>query len=120
VVYLADILIGEVNRGYEAATDAVIQSVDGQPVRSLAHLASLVEEGESPFVTFACGNGRRITLDREAALRATPDLLERYGISADRSPNLASKARTVAAPRPPHGTLARTPTAPSGEAPHVH
>jgi len=88
LVVLAEILSGDVNRGYERAWGEVVRSVGEEPVRSLAHLVDLVENGEGDFVTFVEGNGERITLARREALAATPVLLERYGLTADRSPGL--------------------------------
>jgi S1-C subfamily serine protease len=121
VVYLADVLTGEVNRGYESTRGAVIHTVDGQPVRNLPELVQVVEEGHGTFVTFGYGQGRRITLRRDEAAAANPGLLERYGVTADRSATLAREreVRLAAGGRgddPPEVTPPAAPPAPMATA----
>ena len=92
VVLLGNVLTAAVNEGYGDDAGAVIQSVDGQPVRNLRELVALVEEGDDPYVTFEYRRGGRITLDRQAARQATPGLLQRHRISSDRSASLEQPA----------------------------
>jgi len=90
VILLQAVLTASVNQGYGKAAGEVIQSVDGQPVRSLRELAALAEGGDGPYVTFGYRDGGRVTLDREEARRATPTLLQRHGIATDRSASLSA------------------------------
>jgi hypothetical protein len=106
LVVLADVLTGDVNRGYEGEWGELIRAVDGRPVRNLAHLVELVEEGRGEFVTFTDGNGERITLARGATVESTPALLARYGLTADRSPGLGARARNAGGATPPAAATA--------------
>jgi S1-C subfamily serine protease len=101
LVVLADVLSGDVNRGYEGEGGELIRAVDGKPVRNLAHLVELVEGGTGEFVTFTDGNGERITLARREADESTPELLGRYGLTADRSPGLEARMRNADEGTPP-------------------
>jgi hypothetical protein len=108
VVVLAEVLRGDVNRGYEGFTREVIRSLDGERILGLADLATRVEAHLGRFLTFGFGGGRRITLAREDAVRATPELLGRYGLAADRSQGLETTVRTAggAPATPRRATLA--------------
>jgi S1-C subfamily serine protease len=107
VVYLADVLSGEINRGYEGMAGRVVRAVDGQPVENLSHLAGLVESGAGEYVTLDLGEGRRITLERAQAVTAGPRLLESYGLTADRSARLLAPLQSTASmTKPGNGVLA--------------
>jgi PDZ domain-containing secreted protein len=93
VILLQNVLTAAVNQGYAKAAGEVIQSVDGQRVRNLRELVALVEQNDGPYVTFEYPHGGRVTLDREKARRATPGLLQRHGISSDRSASLSGDAQ---------------------------
>ncbi len=99
VILLQSVLTAAVNQGYGKAVGEVIQSVDGQPVKSLRELAALAERGDGPYVTFGYRDGGRVTLDREEARRATPTLLQRHGIASDRSASLRGDAKVASSER---------------------
>jgi S1-C subfamily serine protease len=93
LVFVASVLASEVNAGYEDAAWEIVRSVDGRPVANLAQLVSFVEEPTgASSVTFALGNGSRVTMDRRRAVASGPDLLARYELAADRSPRLRALA----------------------------
>jgi hypothetical protein len=123
VILLQNVLTAAVNQGYGKAAGEVIRSVDGQRLRSLRQLVALVEGGDSPYVTFEYRHGGRVTLDREKARRATPELLQRHGIGGDRSASLRREAlaRRSELPRSPQPTPAASPVASNrgSEAPYV-
>jgi hypothetical protein len=99
VVFLAAVLTGDVNLGYGPLEDAVVETVDGQPVRNLLQLSRIVDQSEGSFVTFGFGRGRRVTLSLEAARRDTPGLLDRYGLASDRSAGLVGESGEHSAAR---------------------
>jgi S1-C subfamily serine protease len=90
VVVLIDILRHDVNSGYDDRIGQIVRSVDGVPVRNLAHLVTLVEKAQGQFVTFTDATGSRIVIDRARAAAAAGEILARYAISADRSPRLVA------------------------------
>jgi S1-C subfamily serine protease len=96
LILLGTVLTAAVNEGYGEDAGEVIQSVDGRRVRSLRELVTLVEKGDGPYVTFEYRGGGRITLDRQAARQATPELLRRHRIGSDRSLSLKEPAGATA------------------------
>jgi len=89
VVLVTNVLASDVNAGYEDAVLETVKAVDERRVRSLEELVALVERADGgPFVTFALGNGARVTLDRQRAVATGPAVLARYEVAADRSPSL--------------------------------
>jgi S1-C subfamily serine protease len=114
LVALADVLTGDVNRGYEGEGGDLVRAVDGKPVRNLAELVELVEGGTGEFVTFTDGDGERITLARREAVESTPVLLARYGLTADRSPGLGAHVRNAGGETPPAAATAALTTASDG------
>jgi S1-C subfamily serine protease len=112
IIVIADLLSGDVNRGYEGAWGQVVESVDGTPVRNLAHLVELVETANGEFVTFEVSGDERVTLGRHEAVSANPVLLGRYGLTADRSPGLEVAPRNAGGrERPERAAPARVATA---------
>jgi len=93
VVLLLDVLRGDVNAGYGEELFEVVEDVNGQEVSSLRELVQAVEGCADRFVSFGLSAGYRVTVDREEALTSAPELLERYGVSADRSARLAKAVR---------------------------
>jgi S1-C subfamily serine protease len=85
VVVLLRVLPAEVNKGYHGMANWVLDSVDGERVRSVAHLIELVEAADGDFVTFMDARGHRMVLDRAGAAAATAGILRRYRIDRDRS-----------------------------------
>ena len=89
VVLLVKVLASEVNTGYHDIFNGHVTEVNGQKVKNLRHLIELVEaDADEPFVVFKGNNRSVVVLDREKAELENPEILETYGISADRSENL--------------------------------
>ena len=89
VVLLLRVLPAEPNQGYQDFNNWIVTEVNGEKVRSLKHLAELVEKNTAePFIRFANKNGQQIVLDpaRVAAQQAT--ILKNYRIPEDRSRDL--------------------------------
>jgi S1-C subfamily serine protease len=92
VVVLTNVLLGEVNRGYEEAGYSRIVSVNGARVRNLAELVRLTEQGDgSPYTVFTAADGTVLSLDRQLVAATAADLLKQYRIPADRSEDLLRK-----------------------------
>lgn len=53
-------------------------------MRNLRHLAYLVDNCPERYLNFGLENGKFITLDRDRAQEATPEILETNAISHDR------------------------------------
>ena len=76
--------------GYANATAAVIQSVNGIPVRSLAHLVGLLRDMKDEFVTFITDNrgGESLVFSHKEMVAAVDDILNDNGVRAQGSPEL--------------------------------
>jgi S1-C subfamily serine protease len=84
IVVLSRVLAAEANEGYHELVNLIVTAVDGKKPANLAELVRVVEEGQSPFVTFAASDGREVVLDRVRARAAGPAIMQRYLIQADR------------------------------------
>lgn len=88
VVVLQKVLADRTNRGYHDLESQRISKVQGRSVRSLEHLVRVVERTEGEFVTFDTSEGQRIVIDRAEAAEREAAIARRYGVPADRSPDL--------------------------------
>lgn len=84
IVMITYILPSEVNTGYQGIRNETVETVNGQPVSGFEHLISLLEGTEAEFVQIETNMGNMIILDREEALEANSEIMERYGIPTDR------------------------------------
>lgn len=76
--------------GYSNATASVIQSVNGTPVRSLAHLVELLRDVKQEFVTFVADNrgGETLVFSHKEMVGSIDDILNDNGVRAQGSPEL--------------------------------
>lgn len=89
VVLALRVLAADVNQGYQNENYWQIESVDGQKVRSLRQMISLIEaDAQNEFVTFENTSGLRMILDREKVRQEQSKILATYRISSDRSADL--------------------------------
>jgi S1-C subfamily serine protease len=75
-----------VNAAISFYRNVLVDRVNGRPVDSLEDLVRAIEENKGPYhvLEFAYF-GRMAVLDREAADKANPDILRRYGVTRDRN-----------------------------------
>ncbi len=93
VVLALKVLASDVNQGYQDMSNWVVTEVDGQNIRSLRELIGIVEsDTTNTFVKFANKWGRQIVLDRKKVLAIEDQILKRYSIPFDRSPDLRGAA----------------------------
>lgn len=71
-----------VTRGYELGVLPVLESVNGEKVKNLSHLAELLTNAEGEFIefTFAGTTNETLVFDREQLAEATEDVLNDAGI----------------------------------------
>jgi S1-C subfamily serine protease len=76
--------------GYSNATGSVVYSVNGTPIKSLAHLVALLRDLKDPFVTieFFTKSGEALVFSRTAMLAATDDILTDNGVRAQGSADM--------------------------------
>lgn len=84
VVALTQVLADEINVGYDDLYSEAIASVNGQAPKDLKDFVRLVE-GANGQVVIGTSQSSTIVLDPVAVAAATPRILERYRITADRA-----------------------------------
>jgi hypothetical protein len=88
VVLLSKVLPHEVNRGYHDWMDVVVSSVDGVPVRSMNHLAELIDKADGRWLIIDTEDDSKLVIDLTATREAHGGILTTYGVAVDRSPGL--------------------------------
>ncbi len=91
IVIIRGVLAHGVNVGYHTTEFAVVKKIDGVPIGSMADLVAALDTGESPFVTIILEGELRIVLRRDEVAKATPLILQRYGVPAPFSPDMAPR-----------------------------
>jgi S1-C subfamily serine protease len=84
IILIGQVLPHRVNRGYQDWGGETIRLVNGVIPRDLKHLASIIDNASGKWLRVVVGDGAVITLDRDAARRANPEILDDYGILDDR------------------------------------
>jgi hypothetical protein len=86
MIVLTKIFRNPVNAQIEATLPSVLERVNGQPVKNLADLARLLDQGAGKFDAFELGpNGLWQVLDREQARAAQASILASYDIPHDKN-----------------------------------
>jgi S1-C subfamily serine protease len=76
--------------GYSNPTGAVVSSVNGTAIKSLAHLVAVLRDLKDPFVSIEFGSkgGEALVFARPAIMAATDDILTDNGVRAQGSPDM--------------------------------
>lgn len=97
LVVLTQVLAHELTMGYDMFENKLLLTINGTKVKHLRHVMELVESCDGDYLRFGLQNNLAIVLRAETAKKATADVLEKHGIPADRSRDLASEQETQAA-----------------------
>ena len=84
VVVLTQVLGDEVNVGYQNLDSMVLVSINGNKVHNLREAVKLVESCTDEYITFEFEGDVPVTLNIGKLRAATPTILDRYHITADR------------------------------------
>jgi hypothetical protein len=91
-VVISDVLADTCVEGYLGCDRSLVRSVNGTKVRNIRHLVELVENCKDGFVRFGLDRGDEwdvnVVVDAGKMIEATPRVMERYQIPADRSEDL--------------------------------
>jgi S1-C subfamily serine protease len=76
--------------GYSNPTGSVVYSINGTPIKSLAHLVSVLRDLKDPFVTIEFGSkgGEALVFSRTAIMAATDEILTDNGVRAQGSQDM--------------------------------
>jgi S1-C subfamily serine protease len=94
IVVVADVLPDEINVGYTGFEDWVVAEVNGRKIGSLGDLIAAIEGHDGPVHRILVeDSAAEIVLNAEELKRRGPQILERYRVPADRSPDLRAPAK---------------------------
>jgi hypothetical protein len=88
VIILTRVLPDAVNHGYKNMESSVIHSINGKPVKDMAHLIALIEKSKQANLKIITDYGNVILLERKVAKVRNELILQKYQINVDRSPDL--------------------------------
>ncbi|XP_047969771.1 protease Do-like 10, mitochondrial [Salvia hispanica] len=94
-VILSQVLVDDINTGYERLAEFQVKKVNGIEVDNLKHLRQLVEDGSSENIRFDLDDERVIVLNYEKARIATSRILNRHRIPSATSADLIDDHQTV-------------------------
>jgi hypothetical protein len=89
VVLVLKVMAADLNQGYHNVSNWVVEMADGERIRNLRQLIGVIERKDAgEFLTLSSGSGQVIVLDRKKAQSTEADIMARYRIPANRSPDL--------------------------------
>ncbi|CAI7880690.1 unnamed protein product, partial [Closterium sp. NIES-54] len=80
VVVISQVLVADVNIGYEEVVNTQVVGFNGEPVKNLLQLARLVDDCTDPFMKFDLDYDQVLVLETAKAKNATPDILAMHCI----------------------------------------
>ncbi|KAA8499896.1 Protease Do-like 9 [Porphyridium purpureum] len=83
IVLMSQVLAHESNVGYEFRKQ-ILQSVNGNPIRNLAHLGKFLDETKDDFISFEFNFGVRACFEKETSDACLPEILKENNISSAR------------------------------------
>jgi len=89
VVLIQTVLADELNVGYHQVRNLVVLSLNDQPVNSIEDLVRIAGETDERWLRIETEEGLILVLDREEASRREAFILQKYGIPAGISEDLA-------------------------------
>ncbi|KAK3030095.1 hypothetical protein RJ639_037643 [Escallonia herrerae] len=90
IIVVSQVLVADVNIGYEDIVNTQVYAFNGQPVKNLKSLASMVESCNDEFLKFDLDYQQIVVLQTKTAKAATVDILATHCIPAAMSDDLRS------------------------------
>ncbi|XP_012846269.1 PREDICTED: protease Do-like 9 [Erythranthe guttata] len=88
IVVVSQVLVAEINIGYEEIANTQVLAFNGQPVKNLKSLASMVESCNDEYLKFDLEFQQILVLQTKAAKEATLDILATHCIPSAMSDDL--------------------------------
>jgi PDZ domain len=90
IVVLSQVLVDDINTGYNGYALSPLQVLcfNGEKVRNLRHLATMIDSSEESFCRFELHEDVTVVLKRQEALDAAPRILENNNIARAKSLDL--------------------------------
>ncbi|KAL6861312.1 hypothetical protein ACP4OV_017012 [Aristida adscensionis] len=88
LVVVSQVLVADINIGYEEIVNIQVLAFNGTPVKNLKHLASMVENCKEEFLKFDLDYDQMVVLETKTAKAATQDILATHCIPSAMSEDL--------------------------------
>eukprot|EP01098_Paradermamoeba_levis_P015617 TRINITY_DN8027_c0_g1_i1.p1 TRINITY_DN8027_c0_g1~~TRINITY_DN8027_c0_g1_i1.p1 ORF type:complete len:527 (-),score=136.94 TRINITY_DN8027_c0_g1_i1:13-1548(-) len=88
IVILSHVLVDEINYGYSTMANFQVLQFNGEKVKNLKHLMTLIEENKDLYSRIDLDDNGVIILDREAAFASNPRICQKHQIANLKSPDL--------------------------------
>lgn len=89
IVVLSQVLVDDINAGYERLAELQVKKVNGVDILNLSHLRQLVDDCRETSIRFDLEDGRVVVLDYQDAKEASFRILDRHRIPVSMSKDLA-------------------------------
>ena len=93
VVLISHVLADPVNEGYHEYGNLVVSTINGRRIGSLPDVVEAFRQPQNGFHVIQTGSRLLLVIDAAEAKEASPRILARYGLPADRSPDLREPRR---------------------------
>uniref|UniRef100_A0A804QZE0 Protease Do-like PDZ domain-containing protein n=1 Tax=Zea mays TaxID=4577 RepID=A0A804QZE0_MAIZE len=90
LVVVSQVLVADINIGYEDIVNIQVLAFNGTPVTNLKHLATMVEECNEAFLKFDLDHDQVVVLETKTAKAATQDIVTTHCIPSAVSEDLRS------------------------------
>ncbi|KAG8094203.1 hypothetical protein GUJ93_ZPchr0012g18789 [Zizania palustris] len=88
LVVVSQVLVADINIGYEEIVNIQVLAFNGKPVKNLKHLATMVEDCDEEFLKFDMDHYQVVVLATKTAKAATQDILATHCIPSAISEDL--------------------------------
>jgi len=87
-VLLLNVLASKISRGNNNFGMWVIDTINGKKFKNFREFDKILRSINDDYIILADDEGHKVIIDREDALKETPDILQKYNIEYDRSQDL--------------------------------
>ena len=93
IVFISNTLAHPMNSGYHGIYFKIVETVNGQRVKNMKALASILDNPEGKYTVIEFSDGMRAILDNEKAAASEEEILSRSGVPHRASPDLRAPAQ---------------------------
>ncbi|KMT10528.1 hypothetical protein BVRB_5g116520 [Beta vulgaris subsp. vulgaris] len=92
LLIISQVLVADINIGYENITNVQVTAVNGKPVKNLKSFTSMVESCSEEYLKFDLEFNKKVVLRTETAKAATADILATHCIPSAMSDDLKTSS----------------------------
>jgi len=88
IVILSTVLADKINFGYHEYVNKIVEKINDAPISGMKDLIKKIESTEGPYLQIGLESREKIILDVDQCKKLNGEILDRFGISQDRSNDL--------------------------------